>query len=393
MAARLKSLDPHVLDYALAAVLTVFLQFELLVTDPDSLQGSAWVNHGFGLVATASLAFRRSHPSAVLLVLVGTLMSASIFLDADLVENPFIPFFCAFLGFYSLGVNERDERRARTVPLIATAMIWAEITVSGLEDGPGEYVFVALVVVAAPFFAGRMVRSRADRADALEQLTLQLEREQEQRAELAVTEERSRIAREMHDVVAHSMSVMVIQAGAARKMMDKDPARAQEALRSIEDTGRRGLAEMRRLLGVLRTEDEGASLAPQPGIERLPELVERAREAGLPVELHVEGEPREVSPGVDLSAYRIVQEALTNTIKHAGEARAAVHVRWGRELELEVTDDGLGAGDNGRRDSGGHGLVGMQQRVALYGGSVEAGAGTDGGYRVRATLPVEEPPA
>ena len=393
MTERLKSLDPRALDYALAAALTVFLQVELVVTDPDSLQAETWVNHVFGFVATASLAFRRTHPSAALLVLVFPLMFSSIVLDSDLVENPFVPFFCAFLGFYSLGAHERDERRARLVPLIALAMIWADITAGGVEDGPGEYVFVALVVVAAPFFAGRMVRSRADRADALERLALQLEREQEQRAELAVTEERSRIARELHDVVAHSMSVMVIQAGAARKMMDKDPARAQEALRSIEDTGRRGLAEMRRLLGVLRKEDEGAALAPQPGMDRLPELVARAREAGLPVELHVEGEPREVSPGVDLSAYRIVQEALTNTIKHAGDARAEVHVRWGQDLELEVTDDGVGPGNNGREESGGHGLFGMQQRAALYGGSVEAGAGAGGGYRVRATLPVEEPPA
>jgi signal transduction histidine kinase len=204
-----------------------------------------------------------------------------------------------------------------------------------------------------------------------------------------VAEERARIAREMHDVVAHNVSVMVVQASAARRMIDHDPARAREALTSVEQTGREALAEMRRMLDVLRAEDERAALAPQPSIDELEALIELAREAGLDVELEVEGERRRVSSGVDLSAFRIVQEALSNTIKHAGAAHARVRLRFGDdEMEVDVVDDGHGArsaGQNGR----GQGLVGMRERVAMLGGRLEAGYRANGGFEVRATLPLK----
>jgi signal transduction histidine kinase len=201
-----------------------------------------------------------------------------------------------------------------------------------------------------------------------------------------VAEERGRIARELHDVVAHSVSVMVVQAQAGPRLLG-EPEQARGAFRSIEASGREALVELRRLLGILRTGDEHLAIGPQPGLGSLQSLVEQMREAGLPVELRVEGEPLQLPPGVDLSAYRIVQEALTNTLKHAGQAEAEVVVRYGAsELELEVVDNGSGgaASVNGP----GHGLIGMRERVALYGGELVTGTRNSGGYAVRARLPL-----
>jgi signal transduction histidine kinase len=207
-----------------------------------------------------------------------------------------------------------------------------------------------------------------------------------------VADERARIARELHDVVAHNVSVMVVQAGAARRTIERDPDRAREALTSVEATGRQALDEMRRLLGVLRTEDEATELrAPQPSVSHLDELVAHVREAGLPVDLVVEGEPRPLMSGVDMSAFRIVQEALTNSLKHAGPAHARVRLRYGEhDLCLEVVDDGRGlAADAPASNGGGHGLVGMRERVALFGGELQAGPRTGGGYVVSARIPLE----
>jgi signal transduction histidine kinase len=197
----------------------------------------------------------------------------------------------------------------------------------------------------------------------------------------------------LHDVVAHNVSVMVVQAGAARRTVDRDTAGAKEAMNLIETTGRQALDEMRRLLGVLRKEDdqERPALTPQPSVRYLDQLVAQVRKAGLPVELEVEGDPRPLASGVDLSAYRIVQEALTNSLKHAGPAHATVRVRYGADdVEVTVTDDGRGpeAGDGANGTASGHGLVGIRERVALYGGELEAGPRRGGGYTVRAKLPV-----
>ncbi len=209
-------------------------------------------------------------------------------------------------------------------------------------------------------------------------------RERGERSRAAVAAERARIARELHDVVAHSLSVMVVQAQAADRVLEGEQPSAREALRSVHATGRQALVEMRRLVGLLR-EDAELELAPQPGLGRLDELVAQMRDAGLPVELKIEGDQRALTSGVDLSAYRIVQEALTNVLKHAGGARACVAVRFGAdEVELEVDDDG-GGPHNGT--DGGHGLVGMSERVALYGGTLDYGAHEGHGFRVRARLP------
>jgi signal transduction histidine kinase len=219
-----------------------------------------------------------------------------------------------------------------------------------------------------------------------------------------VAEERGRIARELHDVVAHSVSVMTVQAGAARRTLAASPDQAAAALGQIESTGRQALVELRRLLGLLRDGDQQdvAALAPQPGLDHLESLTAAAREAGLPVEVTVEGDPRPLPAGVDLSAYRIVQEALTNSLRHAGPARAQVRIRYGREdLEVQVTDDGNGVESAvGRRstdsdrsdrwpDRSGHGHIGMRERVAMFGGTLETGVRPGGGYRVAARLPLD----
>ncbi len=211
-------------------------------------------------------------------------------------------------------------------------------------------------------------------------------RERDLAAREAVVVERARIARELHDVVAHSVSVMVVQAQAGSRLLDR-PDEARGVFRSIETTGREALVELRRLLGVLRTRDEQPVTTPQPGIDSLASLVEQVRAAGLRVDLRLEGEPSDLPPGVDLSAYRIVQEALTNTLKHAGRAEAEVIVRYQpAALEVEILDNGVGvpACVNGS----GHGLVGMRERVALYGGTLEAGARNGHGFAIRARLPL-----
>jgi len=214
----------------------------------------------------------------------------------------------------------------------------------------------------------------------------QLDQEREVNARRAVLEERVRIARELHDVVAHHVSVMGVQAGVARRLFDRDPPEAVAAIGSVETASRQAIADLQQLVGVLRRQEEGDDLAPQPSLQRLPELVEHMRQTGLPVKLTTTGKPQQLPAGVELSAYRIIQEALTNTLKHAGPAQAAVTVRYDNgAVEVEVVDDGQGPSP-ARQGTGGKGLVGMQERVRLYGGRLEAGARPGGGFRVYAVL-------
>jgi signal transduction histidine kinase len=208
--------------------------------------------------------------------------------------------------------------------------------------------------------------------------------------EAALRAERARIARELHDVVTHSVSVMVLQTGAARQIMSHDAERSRAMLASVEGSGRAALDELRRLLDLLSDADEGAPLAPQPGVTEIPSLIDQVRHAGLAVDLRVEGEPRAISNGVALAAYRIVQEALTNVLKHAGGASTSVVLRWGsRELELEILDLGAEHGPDGHDSPPGRGLTGMRERAAMYGGTLDAHHKPDGGYAVRARIPLQ----
>jgi signal transduction histidine kinase len=254
------------------------------------------------------------------------------------------------------------------------------------DTSAGDVAFVDFFLVAA-WVLGRALRSRNRYASALEAHAERLEVDRDAQARVAVTLERARIARELHDVVGHSVSVMTVQASAVRRRLNPDQEQEREALEIVEQTGREALAEMRRLVGVLRRPEEAPALAPQPSLEHLDRLVAQAQESGLPVELRIEGEPTQLPPGVDLTAYRLVQEGLTNAIKHARASRADVVVRYeDGTVEVSVTDDGPGGGDGG---GGGHGLVGMRERVTVYGGELEAGPRPEGGYSLKARLPVQ----
>jgi len=245
-----------------------------------------------------------------------------------------------------------------------------------------------IVPIVAMLLLRSAVRGRQLRAEALAARAELLERH----ASGAVLEERARIARELHDLVAHNVSVMVVQAAAARRMIDHDASKAKEALGSVEQTGRAALKEMRRMVGMLGNDpEEPLALAPQPSVDELDWLVERAREAGLDVDLTIEGEKRRLESGVDLSAFRIVQEALRNTLQHAGPARARVTIRYGEhDVEVDVSDNGRGvAAQTANGAVTGQGLVGMRERVAMLGGEIEAGYRKDGGFGVHAKLPLE----
>jgi signal transduction histidine kinase len=266
------------------------------------------------------------------------------------------------------------------------------ISVPGLisRTVPPGNVYPVYIFVGLAWTLGWLIARQRRLAASLREYALQLEREREAKARLAVTEERARIARELHDVVAHSVSLMVLQAGAARQALDWEPGRAREPLVAIERSGREALVEMRRLLGILHKKDETEEIAPEPTLKYLQPLIEEVEAAGVEVRIRIEGEPRDLPKGLELTTYRILQEALTNSVKHAGPCRADVTIRYGRSgIELEVVDDGDRSRKAKRRENGsGHGLVGMRERAALYGGSLDAGPRTEGGYAVLARIPL-----
>ncbi len=269
--------------------------------------------------------------------------------------------------------------------LVGLGWLYLAIAVSALQ-GVSGLVWGAILVGGAGL-AGFAIRDRRAHVVRLAELARELEVTRDEHALAAAAAERSRIARELHDIVAHSVSVMVIQAGAAEQVLASEPARAQEPLRSIQDTGRKALVELRRLLQVLRVDGAEPALAPQPRLRDLDTLMDRVRASGLTVNLHVEGAHEDVPPGVDVTAFRIVQEALTNVLKHAGATKASISVRYDRDsVRLEIVDDGQRPGRTG---GNGHGLIGMRERAVLCGGTVDAAPRPAGGFAVRAHLPLE----
>jgi signal transduction histidine kinase len=282
--------------------------------------------------------------------------------------------------------NLRDARQAWT----GLAIVLAGIT-TVVYNIPG-HTTAELILIPVDFgiawAAGFALRMRGEQAEAAEVRATQAERDREAAARVAVAEERSRIARELHDIVAHAVSVMVLQVGAVRHKLPDEHAADREALRSVERAGRTALTEMRRLLAAMRRDGEDVEFAPQPGLDGLDSLLEEIGRAGLPVELHVDGEPFPLPRGIDLSAYRIVQEGLTNTLKHARASDADVTVRYRPdELEIEVRDNGQGSATS---DGLGHGLVGIRERVKLYGGEMTAGTATGGGFVLSTRLPLSD---
>ena len=330
------------------------------------------------LVAAGALLFRRAAPfPAVLASAAGAVVFTVV--DPGGAYDTSSMFFVLLLGAWAAGSLLEPVRSGLAflavlaagwlVMLRAPGVPWTEVLWVTL---PLSAVFVLAVAQARRAEQVRLAEERARRSEA--------------EARRAVEDERGRITRELHDVLAHSVSVMTVQASAVRRLLLPEQEREREALLTVEETGRQALAEMRRLVEIMRDEAEPAARAPQPGIETLPELVEQVRQSGLPVELTVEGTPVKLPAGVDLSAYRIVQEALTNTLKHAGPAHAWVAVRYGGDdVEIDVENDGSSETASG---GSGHGLVGMRERVALCGGELESGPRPGGGFRISARLPV-----
>ena len=330
------------------------------------------------MVALTALTQRRRFPLQAVSVAATALTVEWLIFGAS---EGFGVFMILLIAGYAAGAYE-DRARALVglAVLTTTAAVWSfrDPTQKKLSDHIGGAAWMSTLLIA--WLIGSYVRHlrwQASRAEL----------DREERAEAAVASERARIARELHDIIAHNVSVMVVQAGAADEMLERNkPDQARAPVRTIEETGRMALSDMRRMLGMLRDVDGRPTLNPQPGIANLQLLLTKVRESGLPVELEVEGEPKPLPPGIDLSAFRIIQEALTNALKHAGEAHAHVLVRFTAEaLELEVDDDGTSA-DSGL--DGGNGLVGMRERVALFGGELEAGHRVEGGFRVWARLPL-----
>jgi signal transduction histidine kinase len=342
----------------------------------------------FALPATGLLILpllaRRRYPfgaPAALWVLGATVS----FVDGRLIVFTTTASLAGAVAAFLLG-NLPDETQAR-VGLGITFAGSALIVYNDPNHTSGELVFIPALFVVA-WLAGAAVRSRTQEAEAAEVRATRAEEERETAARLAVAEERTRIARELHDIVAHAVSVMVLQVGAVRRSLPDELAADRETLTDVERAGREALGEMRRLLGAMRRAGDDAELAPQPGLDRVDSLVDEICRTGLPVELHVEGARFPLPPAVDLSAYRIVQEGLTNVLKHAHASHADVVLRYDPgELRIEVRNDGT---SRGAGDGLGHGLVGVRERVKIYGGEMTAGPAADGGFVLSASLPVED---
>jgi len=383
---RIRALDPLVADALLAALFGIVSLVQLVYGQvPDGYREPGALGVGFLLAATVPLAWRRRAP---LTVLAWTVL---VTIAAEVLAVPYGTGLGVVVALYTVASN--CDRRRSVRALVAVTTLTMALLVAGLLFAPeaqvtADYFLTNLLSLGMAWALGDNQRTRRAYTAEVEARAERLERDREAATRAAADAERARIARELHDVVAHHVSVMAVQAGAARRVAETRPGAARDALAAIETSSRLALTELRRLLGVLRAPD-GPALSPQPGLGELDELLAQTRAAGLPVELCREGEARPLPAAADLSAYRIVQEALTNTRKHARAATATVRLRWTPDaLEVRVADDGrgvLGAGELG----GGHGLVGMRERVALFGGELRVEPRPGGGLQITATLPYD----
>ena len=387
---RLPRLHPLLVD-GLVALVAAGLALAQLQEQPNPRDRST-LNIAFVLLQTLPLVFRRRLPFTVFAVGAGSMAVQG----ALGFYSPTFAFLALNVALYSLAAY--GDRQLAILGVVAwagllsvhltffVATTWPHVAIADLYD-----LFNDWVLLAAAWVLGQGVRQRRAHAAELEDRAARLEREREEQARQAAIQERLRIARELLDVVAETLTVIGVQAGAARLVLDADPdpARARAAVAAIEATANRAMAEMRRALGILRdTEQAGAALAPLPGLDRLPALLDQVRAAGLPVDVRVEGTPQSLATSIDLSLYRIAQEALTNALKHARATRAEVVVCYAaHDVTVEVTDDGQGSPPP-TGQSGGAGTIGMQERVALFGGELRVGPRPEGGYAVRACLPI-----
>jgi signal transduction histidine kinase len=369
---KLRRSPPWVGDGLLALLLVVPSATTIGDAEPDPIA----LFIAFVLLETLPLAVRRYWPRAVFAITLGAALGNTL-----LTDSPALPV-GVVVALYTVAAH--CDRRTALRAALATALLVPALFISP-EGGDGApLVLPAALLLVIGWVLGDNLRTRRAYLRELESKAERLEREREQNARRAAADEQARIARELHDVIAHNVSVMVVQAAAAGDVFDSQPEKARDALASIEHTGREALTELRRLLGAVRTED---GKVPQPGLGRLPDLLNQVRAAGLEVDLTTEGERRQLPIGIDLSAYRIVQEALTNTLKHAAARRAEVVLRYSdEELAIDVLDDGRGLTTNG---DPGQGLIGMRERVALYNGDLAARPRPEGGFAVSARFPLE----
>ncbi|MEA2382421.1 MAG: hypothetical protein QOH72_2392 [Solirubrobacteraceae bacterium] len=375
---RRHGLDLMIVAAAVVAVVEVLARSD----DRDAYRSAPVAAAAAALLVVLPLLTRRRSPFLAPAWL-WLLAAALSFVDGRLVPSSIGVYAAGMVAAFLIG-SLPDERQGR----IGLAIVVGSAVIIALNDPArslSEVVLVPTVFVLA-WLGGFAQRERAAQAHRAEERALHAEREREVAARIAVAEERARIARELHDIVAHAVSVMVLQVGAVRHRLPADFGAEVGALRAVEDTGRSALGDMRRMLGAMRGAADSAELEPQPGLERLDVLLKEVRRAGLPVELHVDGEPSPLPAAIDLSAYRIVQEGLTNALKHARATRASVHIGYAAdELWIQVSDDGAGvtapSGD-------GHGLVGVRERVKLFGGEMTAVAANGGGFRLTTSLPL-----
>jgi signal transduction histidine kinase len=369
--------DALIVGAAVAGSLDVALR-----ESPHAPTSSGW----FAVPATAlvvlPLLLRRRYPFAAPAALWG-LAAAFSLIDGRLVVYSSAVFIAGLAAAFLLG-NLRDPVQCRAG--LAVVIGCAAVVV---YDDPyhtaAELLFIPLLF-ALGWLGGFALREWAEQAEAAEERAARAEWERDASMRIAVAEERSRIARELHDIVAHAVSVMVLQTGAVRHKLPSELQEERDALSGVEQAGRTALAEMRRLLAAMRDDGDDVDLAPQPGLDRLDALVAEVGRAGLPVRVQVDGEPRPLPRGIDLSAYRIVQEGLTNTLKHARASQADVTIAYApAELRIEVRDDGAGSGS---ANGAGFGLVGVRERVKIYGGEMTAGSADDGGFVLTARLPL-----
>jgi signal transduction histidine kinase len=370
--------DAFVVLAAIGGALDVALREE----PGRSPQTTLWVVVPAIALVALPLLFRRRFPFAAPAA-VWLVAAAVSFVDGRLVVFSISASAAGLAAAFLLG-NLRDHLQAR-VGLVIVLGATTIIIYNDPTHAAGDFIF-APILFGIGWLAGYAVRERAAQAQRAEERATIAELQREAAARIAVAEERARIARELHDIVAHSVSVMVLQVGAIRHKLPGALEEDRDALQGVERTGRSALAEMRRLLGAMRQNGEHPALAPQPGLDSLETLLDEIGRAGLPVRLHREGDPFPLPPAIDLSAYRIIQEGLTNVLKHAQASRAEVTVRYGSdEVQIEVRDDGRGTSTT---DGLGHGLVGMRERVKIYGGEMTTGSAAGGGFILSTRLPV-----
>jgi signal transduction histidine kinase len=381
MTARLRRVPPRAWDVLISVALLGVLLADITSGTFDG--GPVAATAGVAALIALLPLVRRDYPLATIYAWAAltVLMAVALFPPSEVIA----PFVSLFIFPYNVGLRVPGRRALLGIPAIWIAMTATALSADTFVWGD---IFFPASFGTVFWLVGRATASRARLTAELHEAAVRADEERESEASRAVADERRRIAREMHDVVAHSVSMMVVQAGGARRILDRDPARAVAAAELIEQTGREALAEMRRLLGVLHP-GEHAEYTPQPSLAELEALVERTRVAGVPVTLEVEGQRRELPAGLDLAAYRVVQEALTNVVKHGGGAPTDVHVHYRADaVEVRIADRGNGALTT-RLDGSGHGLVGMRERVRMYGGELHAGRRHGGGFEVHVRLPLE----